>query len=145
MRAWITEVTGYHLPDGLHDEQPVTVVPTAPGEPYFHVTVEDAQGRRFSLYHIHVDVGREYQLAGLPGYYHESDPRTIAYLFAELARGWSDMPESNNRSGHVEALIKDTRHVLQRNGYDPDGPAPVVQERRPLTERERRRQAYFGG
>ena len=73
MAAFAHSTSCYPLPEGLEHGSPVVVAEGLPGMP--HVSVQDAQGRDWRLFHWQVDCGCWFKLRGewLPPH----DPRII--------------------------------------------------------------------
>ncbi len=110
MKAWMTDTSGYPLPDGLADRQPVKVV----AQQGRTRTVEDASGRRFDVLFWQIDAGYAYRINGRA--YRESTPQAL-----ELLENYLSHLERMSRFAPWETaeLRQDIRFQLVRNGRTP--------------------------
>lgn len=121
-RCWAKQVQSYPLPDGLAARTALTVLEVV----YFEVKAVDEAGKVWEVCTIHLDGG---QVAWLDGERcHESDAKFALYL-----RHWleelKDRLEATRdfqawRRGDIQDRISEVRWLLERNGFDPDGPLP---------------------
>lgn len=120
--CWAKAVSHYPLPDGLKPRTPLRVLEVI----YFEVRAVDDEGREWELCTINVDAG---QVAYLDDERcHESHPKFAAYYrdWLEVLRERLEAVSEFTawRRDDIQAQISDIRWILQRNGYDPDGPLP---------------------
>ena len=103
--------SAYPLPNELRDHAPVTVLTNEGME----ITVRDAAGREWKLFHWQVDAGREYR--GPSGnWMHESDPAALTRL-REIATTLQPDRCEHALQADVAAALQDTRWILAQNGH----------------------------
>jgi hypothetical protein len=112
MRAWMSDSSGYPLPEGLVDRQEVRVV----GQQGRTRTVEDAQGKRYDVLFWQVDAGYAYRINGR--YYRENTPQAL-----DLLENYLRHLERMSRFAPWETAEQrqDIRFQLRRNGRNPQG------------------------
>lgn len=110
MKAWMSDSSGYPLPDGLTDRQPVKIV----AQQGRTRVVEDASGRRFDVLFWQIDAGYVYRIDGRT--YRESAPQAL-----DLLQGYLAHLERMSRFAPWETaeLRQDLRFQLLRNGRNP--------------------------
>lgn len=110
MKAWMSDSSGYPLPEGLVDRQPVKVI----AQQGRTRVVEDAEGRRYEVLFWQVDAGFSYRINGR--LYKEGTPQALDLLenyLAYLERISRFAPWETAEQRH------DLRFQLRRNGRLP--------------------------
>jgi hypothetical protein len=110
MKAWMSDSSGYPLPDGLTDRQEVRVV----GQEGRTRVVEDASGKRYDVLFWQVDAGYAYRINGR--FYRENTPQALN-LLEEYLRHLERM--SRFAPWETAEQRQDLRFQLRRNGRSP--------------------------
>ncbi len=112
MKAWMSDSSGYPLPDGLADRQPVKVV----AQQGRTRVVEDASGNRYDVLFWQIDAGYVYRINGRA--YREDTPQAL-----DLLQNYLTHLERMSRFAPWETAEQrqDIRFQLRRNGRSPQG------------------------